>query len=136
VLGGLIVGCGRPFQPLRAAFAGNRGAGLDQGATDAAPALAFGDVEVVQQHRLGRWGGGEGPVKAGVADKAPLPAGAEQQATLAGSDEAAEEGADPLLPEVLDLLEAQVGGDQRHQLLELLGGDGGDLQLGAHDSQP
>lgn len=69
------------------------------------------------------------PVEAGVADElarvtpprvaAALP-GTEQQAVLAGGEEAGEEGAVALVVDLFDFVEALVGGDQRQQLLQLV----------------
>ena len=72
------------------------------------------------------------PVEAGVADQSALAAGAEQEAVLAGGEEAAEEAAVALVVDLRHLVEALVGGDQRQQLLELRGGDRGDLDLSGH----
>ena len=72
------------------------------------------------------------PVETGVADQLAAVAGAEQHPVLAGGEEAAEEGAVALLVDLLDLVEALIGGDQRQQRLELLTGDRGDLDFGGH----
>jgi len=72
------------------------------------------------------------PVEAGVADQPALATGAEQEAVLAGGEEAAEEGAVAPFVDPLDFIEALVGGDQRLQLLEFPVGDRRDLQLGCH----
>jgi len=118
-LGGLVVGCRHPLQVVGAALAGDRGAGLDQSAADTFPARLRNDVEVIHQHHLGRDQRGERPVEAGVAEQPALPPGADQHSVVAGGEEAGKEVPVALVVDVLDLIEALVGGDQRQQLVHL-----------------
>src|SRR4051794_33949322 len=75
------------------------------------------------------------PVEAGEADQGVLDRSSQQQAVVAGRDEAGEEATVALLVDLLDAVEALVGGEQRQRLLELLRGHRFDPGRSLHRGQ-